>query len=151
VITYRWGQGLVSRGAAPLWAPWLRSLCTVADETLRLYVCHSLVASECASPLSSSLSWEDVARPAYRTYHRRVRQEWRNNRFRKTKSNWEADSLSSREVHSSTLGGSTVYGKDVEQYCIYRINGFSDFVHRPDSKELEDKKTMFWKLGLFPV
>jgi hypothetical protein len=31
-----------------------------------------------------------------------------------------------------------------------RINGFSDFVHRPDSKELEDKNTTFRKLDLFP-
>jgi hypothetical protein len=34
-----------------------------------------------------------------------------------------------------------------------RINGFSDFVHRPDSKELEDKKdknTTFRKLDLIP-
>jgi hypothetical protein len=27
-----------------------------------------------------------------------------------------------------------------EVNLIYRINRFSDFVHRPDSKELEDKK-----------
>jgi hypothetical protein len=26
-----------------------------------------------------------------------------------------------------------------------KIKGFSDFVHRPDSKELEDKRT--WRLG----
>jgi hypothetical protein len=25
-------------------------------------------------------------------------------------------------------------------YLTHRINGFSDFVHRPDSKELEDEK-----------
>jgi hypothetical protein len=31
-----------------------------------------------------------------------------------------------------------------------RINGFSNFAHRPDSKELEDKNTMFRKLDLFP-
>jgi hypothetical protein len=30
-----------------------------------------------------------------------------------------------------------------------RINRFSGFVHHPDSKELEDKNTMFQKLGLF--
>jgi hypothetical protein len=34
--------------------------------------------------------------------------------------------------------------------CItHRINGFSDFVNRPDSKELEDKNTTFRKLDLF--
>jgi hypothetical protein len=33
---------------------------------------------------------------------------------------------------------------------MHRINAFSNFVHRPDSKELEDKNTMFWKLDLFP-
>jgi hypothetical protein len=32
----------------------------------------------------------------------------------------------------------------------FKIKGFSDFVHRPDSKELEDKKTTFRKLALFP-
>jgi hypothetical protein len=32
----------------------------------------------------------------------------------------------------------------------HRINGVSDFVHRPDSKELEDKNTTFRKLDLFP-
>jgi hypothetical protein len=31
-----------------------------------------------------------------------------------------------------------------------RINGFSGFVHRPDSKELEDKNMTFRKLDLFP-
>jgi hypothetical protein len=31
-----------------------------------------------------------------------------------------------------------------------RINGFSDFAHRPDSKELEDKNTTLRKLDLFP-
>jgi hypothetical protein len=32
-----------------------------------------------------------------------------------------------------------------------RINGFSEWVHRPDSVELEDNKnTMFRKLDLFP-
>jgi hypothetical protein len=35
-------------------------------------------------------------------------------------------------------------------YNTHRINGFSDFVHRPDSKELEDKNTTFRKLDLFP-
>jgi hypothetical protein len=30
------------------------------------------------------------------------------------------------------------------------MNGFSDFVYCPDSKELEDKKTTFRKLDLFP-
>jgi hypothetical protein len=29
-------------------------------------------------------------------------------------------------------------------------NGFSDFVHRPDSKELEDKNITFRKLDVFP-
>jgi hypothetical protein len=32
----------------------------------------------------------------------------------------------------------------------YSVNGFSDFVHRPDSKELEDNNTTFRKLNLFP-
>jgi hypothetical protein len=35
----------------------------------------------------------------------------------------------------------------------HRINGFSDFIHHPDSKELENKKdenVAFWKLDLFP-
>jgi hypothetical protein len=32
----------------------------------------------------------------------------------------------------------------------YRINGFSNFVQRPDSKELDDKNTTFRKLDLFP-
>jgi hypothetical protein len=32
----------------------------------------------------------------------------------------------------------------------YRIKGLSDFVHRPDSKELDGKNTTFWKLDLFP-
>jgi hypothetical protein len=32
----------------------------------------------------------------------------------------------------------------------HRINGISDFVHRPGSKELEDKNTTFRKLDLFP-
>jgi hypothetical protein len=32
-------------------------------------------------------------------------------------------------------------------WCIW-FNGFSDFVHRPDSKELEDKNTTFQKLDL---
>jgi hypothetical protein len=32
---------------------------------------------------------------------------------------------------------------------LHRINGFSDFIHRPDSKELGDTNT-FWKLDLFP-
>jgi hypothetical protein len=37
------------------------------------------------------------------------------------------------------------------RWCItHRINWFSDFVHRPDSKELEDKNTTFRKLDLFP-
>jgi hypothetical protein len=31
---------------------------------------------------------------------------------------------------------------------LHRINGVSDFVHRPDSKELEDKNTTFLKLDL---
>jgi hypothetical protein len=31
-----------------------------------------------------------------------------------------------------------------------RIKGFSDFVHRPDSTELEDKNMTFRKLDLFP-
>jgi hypothetical protein len=36
------------------------------------------------------------------------------------------------------------------RWCItHRINGFSDFVHRLDSKELEDKNTTFRKLDLF--
>jgi hypothetical protein len=33
---------------------------------------------------------------------------------------------------------------------VHRIKGFSDFVHRPNSKELEDKNTTFRKLDLFP-
>jgi hypothetical protein len=33
---------------------------------------------------------------------------------------------------------------------ICRIKGFLDFVHHPDSKELEDKNMMFWKLDPFP-
>jgi hypothetical protein len=38
----------------------------------------------------------------------------------------------------------------VLRWCItYGINRFSDFVHRPDSKELEDKNTTFRKLDLF--
>jgi hypothetical protein len=32
----------------------------------------------------------------------------------------------------------------------HRINGFSDFVHRLDSKELEDKNATFQTLDLFP-
>jgi hypothetical protein len=32
----------------------------------------------------------------------------------------------------------------------HRINGFSDFVHHPGSKELEDKIMTFQKLDLFP-
>jgi hypothetical protein len=32
----------------------------------------------------------------------------------------------------------------------HRINGFSDFIHRPDSKELEDTNMTFRKLDLFP-
>jgi hypothetical protein len=31
-----------------------------------------------------------------------------------------------------------------------KINGVSDFVHRPDSKELENKNTTFRQLDLFP-
>jgi hypothetical protein len=33
---------------------------------------------------------------------------------------------------------------------MHRINGFSDFIHRLDSKGLEDKNTTFRKLDLFP-
>jgi hypothetical protein len=36
------------------------------------------------------------------------------------------------------------------KYFIHRIYGFSDFVQRLDSKELEDKNTTFRKLDLFP-
>jgi hypothetical protein len=32
----------------------------------------------------------------------------------------------------------------------HRINGFSGFVHRPDSKELEVKNMTFQKLDLVP-
>jgi hypothetical protein len=35
-------------------------------------------------------------------------------------------------------------------FLIHRINGFSDFAHRPDSTELEDVNTTFRKLDLFP-
>jgi hypothetical protein len=35
-------------------------------------------------------------------------------------------------------------------YSGHRINGFSDFVHSPDSKQIEDKITTFRKLDLFP-
>jgi hypothetical protein len=35
------------------------------------------------------------------------------------------------------------------RYFSHRINGFSDFVHLPDSKELEDKNTTLRKLHLF--
>jgi hypothetical protein len=38
----------------------------------------------------------------------------------------------------------------VIQQIILRINGFSDFIHHADSKELEDKNTTFQKLDLFP-
>jgi hypothetical protein len=33
-----------------------------------------------------------------------------------------------------------------ERIVQLRINGFSDFIHHPDSKELEDKNTTFWCL-----
>jgi hypothetical protein len=37
------------------------------------------------------------------------------------------------------------------RWCItHRINGYSDFVHRPDSKDLEDENTTFRELDLFP-
>jgi hypothetical protein len=43
------------------------------------------------------------------------------------------------------------FDKTIAWYHTYLIiKGFLDFVHRPDSKELEDKNTTFRKLDLFP-
>jgi hypothetical protein len=39
---------------------------------------------------------------------------------------------------------------DICRLVIYRINGFSDFVHHPDSEESENKNTTFRKPDLFP-
>jgi hypothetical protein len=70
---------------------------------------------------------------------------WPTSAVTSTESLWKPEVFSSQIV----LPKSTVTPNQMQTAYTYRIKGFSDFVHRPDSKELEDKNTTFRKLDLF--
>jgi hypothetical protein len=40
--------------------------------------------------------------------------------------------------------------REANSLLLHKIKGVSDFVHRPNSEELDDKNTTFRKLDLFP-
>jgi hypothetical protein len=60
--------------------------------------------------------------------------------------NYEQKNETQNSQENMLTATRTRHARNVES----RINRFSDFIHRPDSEELDNKNTMFRKLDLFP-
>jgi hypothetical protein len=142
--------------AVPLWGPY-RATATVSNfsEVVALLNWRSRFASQRGGERTKAWGGGQIS---YRFKIKKyVRNFWNVSRFGYTKFFFGPSSFWVTKIttwNSVSIGVAQVISIDsivFWQWCITRrIKRFSDFVHRPDYKELEDRNTTFRKLDLFP-